>query len=236
MNQVQTTLTIEIIYYFIINAIKISILLCYLRIGKYREVLVRISTNDFPSCGQTIPASMQSHHLFPRYFLRNLCSLLSGTVHPTPQDVGLHRYGRRHMYQHDGAVLQGVPINITRRPLLTHFSNKRRQHRTRYLDPCTPDNNASQSSTTQSREARPDRNLQSRSIQLHCIHRAPPLDPDLHRIHRPLLRQRAHQPLEHGRSQLRHPMRLDPVPQSALLQCPTRAHPKRHIPVPRYRT
>lgn len=34
VNQVQTTLAIEIIYYFLINAIKISILFFYLRIGK----------------------------------------------------------------------------------------------------------------------------------------------------------------------------------------------------------
>jgi hypothetical protein len=33
VNQVQTTLAIEIIYYFLINAIKISILFFYLRIG-----------------------------------------------------------------------------------------------------------------------------------------------------------------------------------------------------------
>jgi hypothetical protein len=36
VKQVQTTLTIQIIYYLIINAIKISILFFYLRIGTSR--------------------------------------------------------------------------------------------------------------------------------------------------------------------------------------------------------
>jgi hypothetical protein len=34
LNQIQTTLAIEIIYYFTVNAIKISILFFYLRIGQ----------------------------------------------------------------------------------------------------------------------------------------------------------------------------------------------------------
>ena len=37
VNQVKTTLAIEIIYYLTINAIKISILFFYLRIGKFRH-------------------------------------------------------------------------------------------------------------------------------------------------------------------------------------------------------
>lgn len=37
LNQIQATLAIEIVYYLIINAIKISILFFYLRIGQSRS-------------------------------------------------------------------------------------------------------------------------------------------------------------------------------------------------------
>lgn len=53
VNQVRTTLAIQVIYYILINTIKSSILFFYLRIGKTRYCKAGESTTDIStSCGQ----------------------------------------------------------------------------------------------------------------------------------------------------------------------------------------
>lgn len=104
VNQVQTTLAIEIIYYLVINSIKISILFFYLRIGKSLN-LVENQSNIF-SCTKEVRAPCQRHDILYRSILCCMCGLLSDTMYTSVQDVGLYWYGRRKVHQHDGTVLQ----------------------------------------------------------------------------------------------------------------------------------
>ena len=50
LNQIQGTLAIEIVYYLIVNAIKISILFFYLRIGQFQCSQQEDTANRFQSC------------------------------------------------------------------------------------------------------------------------------------------------------------------------------------------
>jgi hypothetical protein len=50
LNQIQTTLAIEILYYLIVNAIKISILFFYLRIGNIQCSQQEDIADQFHSC------------------------------------------------------------------------------------------------------------------------------------------------------------------------------------------
>lgn len=105
VNQVQTTLAIEIIYYFLINAIKISILFFYLRIGKTSTFCFEPSLT-MPSCGEEVRVPLQRHHLLSHSILCCLCDLLPDAMYTSVQNVGLYRHGSREMHQHDGTVLQ----------------------------------------------------------------------------------------------------------------------------------
>ena len=98
VNQIQTTLAIEIIYYFLINAIKISILCFYLRIGKSSQYFGQDQADRLDSCWQTTRSTQQRHHLLPGHFLLHLRNLLPHAMHTTTQDVGPHRTCRGQVY------------------------------------------------------------------------------------------------------------------------------------------
>lgn len=99
--QVQTTLAIQIIYYFVINAIKISILLFYLRIGKIPTASCETEVNKFPAAVKRFEILIKS----TIYFLSIFCIIC--VICCLAQCVPLHK-----MWDFTGAV-EGTCINTT---------------------------------------------------------------------------------------------------------------------------
>jgi hypothetical protein len=108
VNQIQTTLAIEILYYLVVTAIKISILCFYLRIGMPFLDEARYRANDHNSGWQAPRDSQQSHNLLPRNVLLRLHNRVSHAMRPTAQDVGFHRLSGGQMHKHHGAILLSV--------------------------------------------------------------------------------------------------------------------------------
>jgi hypothetical protein len=234
VNQIQTTLAIEILYYLVVTAIKISILCFYLRIGMQLPNKARHRANNHNSGRQAPRDSQQIHNLLPRNFLLHLHSRLSHAMRPTAQDVGFHRLSGGQMHKHHGAILLSVrkyPFSsyCTYSPSTSHIFH---QHLDRHLYSRPSYNNAPQDPTPETRKGRPGRHLQPRRLQLHRIHRAATLNPHLHRVEGPVLRYRAHQSLEHGRGPHRHLLRIYTSVQSALLAGAAASKPDWRIPVP----
>jgi hypothetical protein len=98
VNQIQTTLAIEILYYLVVTAIKISILCFYLRIGMPFLDEAHHRANDRNSSWQAPRDPQQRHDLLPRNVLLHLHNRVSHAMRSVAQDVGFHRLGGGQMY------------------------------------------------------------------------------------------------------------------------------------------
>jgi hypothetical protein len=105
---IKDTLAIQIIYYLAVFCVKLSILLCYLRIGMLNHgwSARENADNEIYSGRSELRAHDQSNHLLPLPLLRNLHHHLLRSMQATAQDVGFYRQCTRNLYKHHRLILQ----------------------------------------------------------------------------------------------------------------------------------
>jgi hypothetical protein len=168
----QVTYAIEIIYYLCVNAIKISILFFYLRIGKLiPPAFTKILLTGMQSCRENLRTSLQGYNLPTRHLLSRLYHRHSSAMSSTLQDVGPHWYGTGKLYQHfDLHIQYGAYPKPGGNSSNSITSNKCNQHHHRHMDTHPPHQSHPQHPTSRARKVRSPRHLRPRCILLRRLH------------------------------------------------------------------